>query len=814
MAKVGLRRRLVAAVTLLAAAAAAACSPVVEVEPIGAITLDPPQQTSRVLAADGSVLAELHAEQDRDVVPLDRIPMELRNAVVAVEDRRFYAHGGVDGRAIARALVQNARSGRVSQGGSTITQQLAKNAVVGNDPTLERKLEEAGVALQLERQFSKDEILEQYLNTVYFGNGAYGAQTAAQRYFGVDVEELDLAQSALLAGLLKAPATYDPYRHPKAALRRRNLVLSLMQAQNVAPAGQVAAARARRLELQPIEIAGRWRAPYFVDHVLDQLQHAPTFAALGEDPAARANTLFRGGVTVHTTLDPQWQEAAEDAVAGTLTARRDPHAAVVALDPHSGGILSLVGGRDYSDADDPYAKFNLATDGRRQPGSTFKEVVLATALAQGRTLDDMYNAPARVVIEPRPGEPEPYPVANYDNRAYGRLSLRDATAYSVNVVYARLMSEVGPEAVVATAHDLGIRSPLQPLRSLALGAQEVSPLEMASVQATLASGGVYHRPAAVERITAADGTVLYQRPARTGKRVLDKGVAYLTTEGLRGVVAYGTGEQANLQRPMAGKTGTTQRGTDAWFVGYTPHFAAAVWVGFPQGSIPMVPPRTRIPVEGGNWPAEIFARFGVRALTEVPADDFKRPGLDVTTVRVDTTRNCLPNPYTPPDVVAERSYLKGTEPTRTCQEPTGPPTTDVPSVTGLPLAAAVQLLQDAGFSVRRRPENSPTLPPGYVTRQDPPAGPAQQLQGGYRVTIWVSTSDRATTVVPNVVGRDAVDATNLLEDAGFAVLLAEECPQPGCSDDHVPGEVWRQEPFGEDSVPAHSQIRIWAYPSD
>ena len=781
------------------------------------MALDPPQETSRILATDGSLLASLHAEQDREVVGLDRMPATLRDAVIAVEDRRFYSHGGVDGRAIARAFVENARAGQVTQGGSTITQQLAKNAVVGSDRTLQRKLEEAGVAIQLEQQFTKDEILERYLNTVYFGNGAYGVQTAARRYFDVDVARLNLAQSALLAGMLKAPATYDPYRHPQAAVNRRNLVLRLMGDQGLASGDDVAAARGENLTLQPLATAS-WQAPYFVDHVLDQLQHDADFAVLGGDPTERANLLFRGGVTVETTLDPHWQAAAEDAVDATLSEPSDPHAAVVALDPQTGGIRALVGGRDYTDDDDPFAKFNLATDARRQPGSTFKELVLATAIAHGHRLDEEFEAGARIVIPPRPGEPEPYPVTNYDNHDYGRLTLRDATAYSVNVVYAQLISELGPEAVIRTARAAGIRTPLAPLRSLALGAQEVSPLEMASVQATLAAGGVYHPPDAVERILAADGTVLYQRTAvEDGRRALKPAVAFLTTDALRSVIDIGTGERANLQRPMAGKTGTTQRGADAWFVGYTPDLAAAVWIGFPEGSVPMEPPLTRIRVEGGNWPAEIFARFGLRALEDVPAQDFPRPALDLVTITVDISRNCLPNPYTPPDVVAERSYLSGTEPTDVCREPTGPPTTDVPTVVGLPLEQAVRLLEDTGFRVERNAEASATLPPGYITRQDPPAGTSQRLTQGYVVNIWISSSPSATAFIPEVVGQDVVDATNALEDAGFVVTTIEECPDGGetCTgDDIAPGRVWQQDPPSEEQVPAHSQVRVWAYPSD
>ena len=649
---------------------------------------------------------------------------------------------------------------------------------------------------------------------MYFGNWSYGVQTAAQRYFGVDVGALSLSQSALLAGLLKAPSTYDPYRHPEAAKRRRNLVLRLMAEQERADLAAVAGARAEDPALRPLETAARWRAPYFVDHVLDELQHDPAFSVLGDDPAERADLLFRGGVTIETTLDRKWQAAAEDAVARTLTHRRDPHAAVVALDPTTGGIRALIGGRDYLDEDNPYSQFNLATDARRQPGSTFKQLVLATALAQGQSLDETFEAGPRIVIDPLPGEPTPYPVSNYDNHDYGELTLRDATAYSVNVVYAQLIALVGPEAVIETARAAGIDSRLQPLRSRALGSQEVSPLEMASVQATLAAGGVHHRPTAVERITAADGSLLYQRPNLDGEQVIDPAVAYLTTEALRGVVQYGTGERANLQRPMAGKTGTTQRGSDAWFVGYTPDLAAAVWIGFPQAAIPMEPPRTRIRVEGGNWPSEIFARFGLRALEDVPASDFDRPSLSLATVEVDVTRNCLPNPYTPPEVLGERSYLKGTEPTEVCREPTGPPTADVPSVVGLPVDAAVRLLEGAGFRVQRRSENSETLPPGYVVRQDPASGPPRKLRGGYVVRIWVSTSERAMARVPDVLGLDAVAAAERLEEPGFSVVTVEECPSDGCEGaTAVPGRVWRQDPPADDEVPAHSGVRIWAYPS-
>jgi membrane peptidoglycan carboxypeptidase len=806
-----------AQLALLAALAvtASGCARMVQVEPVGEIELSPQAETSVVVAADGSPLAQLHAEQDRDLVPLDRIPGVLQDAVVAVEDARFWEHAGVDARAVARAVVQNAREGRVVQGGSTITQQLAKNAVTGDETSLDRKLAEASVALQLEAQLSKAEILERYLNTVYFGNGAYGAQTAARRYFGVDVERLRLEQAALLAGLLRAPSRYDPWADPDVAQGRRDLVLRLMGEQGLASAQEVADAQAAPLGLAPPPRAQRWQAPYFVAHVLKLLQHDPEFAVLGLDPVARADRLFRGGLRVETTLDVAWQDAAEAAVTETLTGPDDPRAAVVAIDPDTGRVRALVGGRDFYDPDDPHARFNLATDGARQPGSAFKPLVLATALAQGGSLDDVHPGGASVAIPVR-GAQEPWEVSNADGRNFGPMTLRTATQWSVNVVYARLMAELGPEAVVRTAQAAGIRRPLQPYLSLALGAQEVSPLELASVQATLAAGGVYREPTFVTRITAPNGTVLYERGAPQGERVMDDAVAWQVTSALQEVVLRGTGQRADLQRPLAGKTGTSQDAADAWFAGYTPALAAAVWIGFPEGRIGMRPPRTRAPVEGGTWPAELFARFGLRALADVPADDFALPEMALARVQVDLTRDCLPNPYTPPEVVGERAYLAGTEPTQVCREPAGPPTADVPSVVGLSVEAAVGLLHEEGFAVAELPEHSVQLPPGYVMRQSPEAGAGQTLDDGWTVTVWVSVSSRHRVAVPDVLGERLTDARAALEAAGFVVEVAQACPdgtQECTGARQLPGRVWEQAPDAGTQAPAHSVIHLSAYPS-
>jgi len=671
------------------------CSGLVEVRATGDITLPPPAQTSRVLAADGTLLAGLHAEEDREVVPLARVPRVLVDAVLAAEDARFHLHGGVDARAIARAARRNVQEGRVAEGGSTITQQLAKHTVTGDERTFRRKIAEAVVAVQIEQRHDKDDILQRYLNLVPLGNGTYGVATASRRYFGVEVDALTLPQAALLAGMIRAPARYDPHRYPQAATARRGVVLGRLVTLGWLDAAAAAEAAAAPLGVVPPPPDGR-SAPWFVDHVLERLQHDPAFAALGADPTARADRLYRGGLVIETTLDPDWQAAAEAALARTLPDPAGPRAALVAIHPATGEVRALVGGRD-DDAADPWGRFNLAVDGRRQPGSAFKPLVLATALAQGHRLDEVFPGGASVAI----GD---WTVGNFEDADPGPVTLERATALSVNTVYARLIHEVGPEAVARTAAALGVRRPLAPLPSLALGAQEVSALELASVQATLAAGGEYHAPSVVRRIVGPDGAVLYDRGEVPGERVLDTEVAAEVTRALRGVIQRGTGAGADILRPLAGKTGTTQDLADAWFAGYTPDLAAAVWVGFPEGRVPMVPPRTRIPVLGGTWPAEAFARFGVQALAQVPAADFPAPA-------------------------------GGTGSGEAGSAPTAPA---VPSVVGLPADRAREQLAAAGWEVEVVGVPDPRLPPGYVVAQDVVATGTGDGQAGRAVRLVVS----------------------------------------------------------------------------
>ncbi len=757
------RRRPLAAVALLCALLATGCGDLVEVRPLRPLELDRPARPTTIVDADGERLAELADDGLGLPVPLSRVAPVVADAVIAVEDTRFREHRGIDARALGRALVRNVRSGEIVEGGSTITQQLAKNTVTGADRTLERKLAEAGIAWQLEEELSKDEILERYLNAAYFGSGAHGIEAAAVEYFGVNASQLTLEQAALLAGMLRSPARYDPRRHPDAARTRRDLVLVRMRDQQRVSAGAARAALEAPLGVIPPRRHRSWRAAYFVDHVLSEIERDPAFDVLGTTPRERARRLFAGGLRVETTLDPTWQQAAEEALGATLTRPDDPDGAMVGLDPATGAIRALVGGRDYF-ADDDAARFNLATDARRQPGSTFKAVVLAAALADGVTLDETFSAPPRIRLDPVPGERGPWTVTNHGGRDFGTVDLTTATAWSVNVVYAQLIDRIGARRVARLARRMGVRSPLRAYRALALGAQEVSVLDMATVQATLAGGGVHRRPVAVERILDGD-TVLWERPDDTGRRVLDQSVALRVTATLKGVVEQGTGVRADARRPLAGKTGTTQDDADAWFAGYTPDLAAAVWIGYHERRIPMVPPRTPTTVEGGTWPAEAFARFTLAALGDVPANDF--------TVRI-------------------------------------------PEVGGSAVGPARRRLKEAGFDVTVEERYSASLPPGLVLAQEPRPGREVALPIGYRTTLTVSTTTPEHVTVPDVLGMDLAAAADRLRTVGLVPQRSQSCPggTPTCTGAvERSGQVWESAPAVGATVSTGDRVLLRAFPT-
>lgn len=560
---------------------------------VDVLTIKAPR-TSVVYAADGSELATWHGEQDRTIVRYDDIPQACIDAVVAIEDERFYTHKGVDMEAIARALKVNTEAGAYAQGGSTITQQVVKLLFTDGDRTLTRKIREALLAFQLETKVDKREVLETYLNLVYFGEGSYGVESAAQRYFAKSASALTLTESATLAAVIRSPGRYSPADNPGAALERRNLVLAKMRELSYITADEERLARAEEIVVAAPEEVPEF-APYFVEYVKQAL-----ISDFGSE------MVFQGGLRVYTTLDPAVQQKAEATAMTVLGREDDPSVALVCIDHHNGDILAMVGGRDFTQD-----KFNLATQGRRQPGSAFKVFVLVTALENGVTPNDVFSA-APYTVEVKDGT---WNVQNYENTITGgSLSLSAATNWSVNAVYARLIMSLGPEKVVETAKAMGITSPLEPNPAIALGGLTtgVSPLEMASAYGTVANGGVHVTPSAIIEVTEDDGTPV---PGfdRVSTRAISEDAATTTSLMLHDVVERGTGQAARISSWSAGKTGTTQEYRDAWFVGYSGGLVTAVWVGHPEGQIPMTNVRG-IRVTGGSFPAIIWKQFMEQAL--------------------------------------------------------------------------------------------------------------------------------------------------------------------------------------------------------
>jgi penicillin-binding protein 1A len=573
--------------------------------------IPPPPQASLLLDRDGGRLARFHAGIDRTLIPISRMPTHLIRAVVATEDADFFRHGGLDPSAIARAAWTDLRTGSLSQGGSTITQQLVKNVLTGTERSISRKVREAILAVKLEREWTKDRILEAYLNTVYLGHGAYGVEAAARTYFGVGTPGLTLRRSALLAGLIAAPSARDPYLHPDAALRARNHVLD-----RLATVGAIDPGRATRLSSLPLGLVEEPREPALAPHFLEYVRQR-LLAAFGAD------ALYRGGLRIRTTLEPSWQRAAEAAIAAHLPPGSGPDAALVAIDPTTGAIRSMVGGRDFE-----RREFNLATQGLRQAGSAFKPFVLLASLERGISPLELRAGPSRMTIPDPLCETDggPWVVTNAGDQAAGTMSIERAMAGSVNTIFAQLTVEVGPEAVADVARRMGIHSRLTPVCSIGLGTSEVTVLDMTSAFATLAAGGVHVPPTPIERVTGPDGSVLHGPPGgvdEVGVQVVSPEDALATTRVLQGVLDHGTGAAARLPgRSAAGKTGTSERATDAWFCGYVPQLAACVWVGYPRAARPLVNVAGVPEVYGGTIPARIWHDFMVEATAGMPVRAF------------------------------------------------------------------------------------------------------------------------------------------------------------------------------------------------
>src|SRR3954470_715894 len=548
---------------------------------------------SEFFAADGSRLGYVQSSEIRTPISWDDMPIDLRQATVAIEDKRFYEHHGVDYEGVIRAGWKNITSGKTVQGGSTITQQLVR-ALYIKDPKrdFKRKIREAKMASELEQQHDKRWILENYLNDVPYGTvqgrTAIGVEAAALTYFGKHAKHLTLDESALIAGLPQAPSQYNPFQNERAALGRRNEVLQAMADNGYISQADATDAQTQPIKLHPTHRFSKRREPYFFDYVQDQL-----IQKYG------VGVYRKGGLKIYTTIDPKLQDEGRRAIQGRLYLKSDPSSAIVTIDPGTGYIKAMASSGGYRDR-----TFNLAAQGHRQPGSSFKPFVLITAVLQGADPDRTIYVSKPVHLQiPGYGVWSPQ---TYSNTYSGAESLTRATLHSDNSVFAQLDIDVGPKNVAKTAKLMGITSKLEGLPSEGLGGLTygVSPLEMASAYATLASGGIRSEPKAIRKVVFPDGkSDDLGKPKR--KRVLSDGVAYTVTKVLEKNVQGGTGTAANIGCPAAGKTGTTDNFADAWFVGYTPHMSTAVWVGYPNSRVEMTNVHG-ISVAGGTFPAEIW----------------------------------------------------------------------------------------------------------------------------------------------------------------------------------------------------------------
>ena len=567
-----------------------------------------PAVSSQVFDSQGKLITTLHSDQNRLPIDINKVPKNLQNAFIAAEDNRFYDHIGVDPIGILRAVVTNLTNRGIAQGGSTITQQLAKNAFLSQDQTLKRKIQEAILALELERKYSKKEILEMYMNQIYFGRGAYGIQTAAHTYFGKDVGDLTLAECAMIAGLPKSPNYYSSSVNEATA--RKNVVVGQMEKYGYITPSQAEEAKKSSLDIKQKSTSNTPdETAYFIDYVTQEIAQK-----YGDD------ALYKDGLKIYTTLDTDKQHAAVQAMRHLPETHTDdqgltqPQGAIISIDPKTGHILAMVGGRGQD-------SFNRASMAVRQPGSAFKPFVYMTAMEHDMTPD--------TIMEDKKVEYGGWSPHNADNSYQGRMPLWKALALSVNTVAVQLADKVGPSNVIANAKKLGITTLVEDgspnddnLASAALGGltKGVTPLEIAAAYGAFANKGVYIKPTAIVKILDRNGNVLEDNSSDVQKtQVMSEKTAYEMTSMLEGVIARGTGTAASIGRPAAGKTGTTDDNHDAWFIGYTPDIVTAVWVGDDTGS------QSLGEIYGGTVPAQIWHDYMASAVSGTSADDFDVP---------------------------------------------------------------------------------------------------------------------------------------------------------------------------------------------
>ncbi|MFW5998180.1 MAG: penicillin-binding protein 1A [Bacillota bacterium] len=630
-------------------------------------------ETSFMYNDEGEVITKLFTE-NRIYVPINRIPDDLKNAIIAIEDTNFYVHHGIDLWGISRAIITNLMRGRFAQGGSTITQQLARNALLSLKKTFYRKIQEAYLALQFERLYTKREILEMYLNEILLGHSAYGVEAAAQQYFDKHVWELDLGESALIAGLPQAPNRYSPINNIEQAKRRRNIVLNRMEKLGYITSEEAEKAKEQEIELNTSNPNGTNTAPYFVSHVREELKRI-LINLFGEDGP---QMIYNGGLKVHTTLDVDIQQKAEDSVEEALIQEPEgkyyteenfiprvkksgekgelqPQVSLVTIDPKTGAIKSMIGGRGND-------KYNRATQAERQPGSAFKPFVYTTALKQGYSAGSIIND-MPVVLED--GSNNSYIPRNFQHNYRGFVTFREALKESINIAAVKVLRDVGINEVINTAETMGI-STLQEEDgrethfSLALGGltSGVTPLEMAASYSVLANEGIKIKPYTIKKVMDKRGNVIYE--ANPQKQVvLPKDTSYLITDMLQTVVKEGTGKNANIDRPVAGKTGTTNNHTNAWFVGYTPDLVTSVWIG-EDGSSSMhydqkdengdylypEPGSNGYRVISSGEAATLWGNYMEKVTADIPTTDFNKPK-NIVTEEIDPVTGLLPNEYTP-----------------------------------------------------------------------------------------------------------------------------------------------------------------------
>jgi membrane peptidoglycan carboxypeptidase len=682
-------------------------------------------ERSIIYAADGSQLATVYFDENRRIVHLDNVAPIAQKAVVAIEDERFYEHGALDFTGLLRAALTNLASGEIEQGGSTITQQLVKQAIL-DDPsqTFARKFQEAALAIRVERRYTKDEILELYLNDVYFGNGAYGIGTASETYFRTPPGQLDLSQAALLAGVIQAPGDFDPVAHPVAAQTRRNEVIDRMAALGWVTEAKAEKAKARGLGL--VHDAGppeQKVEPFFVYYLRNLILENTDgeFDAFGATYKQRLHTLYQGGLRLYTTLDPQWQQYAQDAVDASPNipaGKTGPDVSLVSVDAKTGAIKAMLSGKNYE-----RDQFDLVWRGARQVGSAFKPFTLVAAFLEDFPPGKVYSSKSPLCNLPGWVSASGC-VSNAEGGGdAGYMDLWTATEDSVNVVFAQLALDVGPENIVDAAHKLGVTVALDPVPSITLGVEEVPTIDMASAYSTLANDGKHCKPFAVKLVEQPDedgtGSSSLYRHRPDCKQVIDPDIAHLVTAMLERVVEGGTGTAAAIGRPVAGKTGTAQDYTNVYFAGYTPQVATAVWVGIPQGQIAM-DQYYGYSVFGGTLAAPIWHDFMIHALDGMPVESFEAPPV--------------------------------------------PARGRVPDVVGMASSEAQQVLVKANFTPIVEKVDS-IEPVNTVVSQAPGGGASAVL--GSAVKIEVSNGKGEPITVPQLVGLTEQTAVSRIENLGL-----------------------------------------------